>query len=1075
MNVYHNSQDPAYRSPKGAVAAGTRICLSLAVEGECPCPGCFLYLYMDGTNAEPAAMEGVRHSRNLQLFSIEIVASASPALCWYYFSITGTDGSPLYYGNNPQQLGGEGLLYDHIPPPFQITVYAPSSVPDWYTHSILYQIFPDRFARDDAWLSRQADAAAEPFAETFPSRLIQQNWYDQPFYSRNTKGEVIRWPFFGGSLEGIRSRLLYLKSLGAGTIYLNPIFSARSNHKYDTADYLRIDPSFGSLEEFSRLIRDGERLGIRFILDGVFNHTGADSKYFNRFGRYREPGACQGPQSLYYDWYSFTSFPDEYASWWGVADLPAVNKSNSSYQEFIFGGRDSVIRRWLNEGAGGWRLDVADELPDSFIAGIKKAVEDYDPKGVLIGEVWEDASNKISYGQRRRYFLGGELDAVMNYPLRGLLMDYMCGRCSAENAVRRLLSLAENYPPQNFYASFNLLGSHDQPRILTLLGDAPQDLEYGKKEGYRLSKDKYALAKQRLKLISLLQFILPGVPAVYYGDEAGCQGYEDPYNRGTYPWGREDQELLAHYRMLAALRKQYAFLADGDYRFSWEGEHVFICTRWEKGDGRRLIAAVNRHIFGAVSFQLSLPEETTYVLELLTSRVFYPKDGSLLVNLPSLSAMVLDCRTNPPQKRSLKRRAGVLCHISSIPSAKMDSGAKQFIDYLSDCGQKLWQILPLNPAGGEGDSPYSSPAVFAGDERLMDEDAPLDWDRYQAFCRQEAFWLEDFALYMVLKEEFSDLPWQKWPQPERDRTNLDSWKQQAGQRLEAIRRRQFCFWSQWEHLKTYANEKGISVIGDLPFSPGTDSADTWAHRDLFLLGDDGLPLAYVGAPADEFCPDGQSWGNPLCDWDRMKKEDYWWWRRRISQAMRHYDYIRCDHFRGFSAAYAIPPGKAACEGVWLPGPGEDFFRCLTKHLGQLPLLAEDLGCLDIQVKNLLHLCRYPGMMVYQFSHGEMECLPDKAAAEKLYYTGTHDNRTLAAWCAENTTQPRGSDAIIESLYKGNGAWIITPLQDLLGLGDESRMNVPGRALGNWTWQAQPSQLTQELAAKVRRWALDSGR
>lgn len=1075
MKVYHNSQDPAYRSPKGAVAAGTRVALSLTAEGACPILSCRLHLFPDGADTDPVLMNGVRRSGLSQLFSIETAASASPALCWYYFSVTDESGQTWYYGNNSQRLGGEGALYDHVPPPFQITVYTPSPVPDWYTQSIIYQIFPDRFARDGNWLARQAAAGAEPTTEGAAFRLIQQDWHDQPFYCRNRSGEVTRWPFFGGSLEGIRSRLFYLKSLGVGAIYLNPIFSARSNHKYDTADYLRIDPAFGCWEDFSRLSRDSERLGIRLILDGVFNHTGSDSRYFNRFGHYRQPGACQGPESVYYNWYCFTRFPDEYACWWGVADLPAVNKDDVSYQEFIFGGRDSVIRRWLAAGASGWRLDVADELPDAFISGIKKAMREADPQSVLIGEVWEDASNKVSYGQRRRYLLGEELDSAMNYPLRGLLLDYICGRCSAESAVRQLFCLAENYPPENFRAAFNLIGSHDQPRILTLLGDAPQKLPDMEKEQYRLPEDKYALAKQRLKLMSLLQFILPGVPAIYYGDEAGCQGYEDPYNRGTYPWGREDRKLLAHYRMLAALRKQYPFLADGDYHFSWEGEHVFICARYEHGTSRRLLLLVNRHIFGDVSFRLPLPKDTGYVLELLNSHAFDPKEGALSVHLPPLSAMLLDCRRNPPGTLSLKRGAGVLCHVSSLPSGKMDLEAEGFIDWLADCGLNLWQILPLNPPGWEGDSPYSSPAVFAGDDRLLGEDCTLTWECYEEFCREEAFWLEDYALYCVLKEEFSGLPWQKWPQPERDRTNLDQWKHSASRRLEAVRRRQFRFWSQWDGIRAYANQKGIAIIGDLPICAGTDSADTWAHREWFLLGEDNLPLAYWGVPADAFCPDGQNWKNPLYDWDRMKKDGYSWWHQRISQAMKHYDYIRCDHFRGFCAFYAIPPGKKAQEGVWLPGPGEELFRCLTERLGQLPILAEDLGFLDSQVKNLLQLCGYPGMMVYQFSKDEMLAMSNERASKKVFYTGTHDNPSLTAWCAENTTQPRGSDAIIESLYKGNGAWVITPLQDLLGLGDESRMNVPGRPRGNWAWRGKASQLTKELAEKIHRWVSDSGR
>ncbi|MCQ4638313.1 4-alpha-glucanotransferase [Anaerovorax odorimutans] len=1077
MNAYHNSQDTAYRDPQGAVPSGTQVTLSLLIEGGGPDLSCVLHLRQEDGDELRLPMDLAERSQGRRLFSVSAVISSVPSLCWYSFIISDGYGRELYYGNNSRRLGGEGCLCDRLPHPFQITVYTPCPVPAWYKNAVVYQIFPDRFARDPDWLDRQARADRGP-DWLGPPRVIQQSWQDTPFYTRNSQGEVTRWSFFGGSLEGIRSRLLYLKSLGIGAIYLNPIFAARSNHKYDTADYFQIDPSFGTEEDFHRLARDARRLGIRLILDGVFNHTGADSKYFNRFGNYRQPGACQGADSPYHSWYRFTRFPDQYCCWWGVTDLPAVNKDDPSYQDFLFAAKDSVIRHWLKAGASGWRLDVADELPDTFIAEIKKAGRCQNPDGVLIGEVWEDASNKISYGKRRRYLLGEELDAAMNYPFRSLLLDYMRGAEPAENTVRGLLSLAENYPRENFYAAFNLIGSHDQPRILTLLGDPPQALEDWQKEAYRLPEDKYQLARQRLKLLSLLQFTLPGVPAVYYGDEAGCQGYEDPYNRGTYPWGKEDQELLAHYRMLAALRKQYPVLTDGDYRLSWEGEHVFICERYFSGGSQRLLVLINRHLFGEVSFELKLEKGIGYVLDLLRSQELRPRDGVMPVELPPLSAMVLDCREHSPQPRLPGRRAGVLCHISSLPSGRMDLHGETFIDFLADCGQKLWQILPLNPTGDQGGSPYSSTAVFAGNPDLMEpcrDFETVNTAAYEDFCRREAFWLDDFALYTVLKKKFAGLPWQSWPQPQRDRLDLDQCRQDHAQSLEAVRQQQFRFWTRWNAIKRYANDKGISIIGDLPLYTGLDSADTWAHPELFLLGDDGLPLAGAGVPADYFSENGQNWGNPLYDWDTMKKDGYAWWQQRISQAMKRFDYLRLDHFRGFSSFYAIPRGKTAKEGLWLPGPGKEFFDVLTEKLGPLPILAEDLGLLDSQARNLAALCGYPGMLVYQFSRDEMARLTEQEAAAKVFYTGTHDNQTLEGWRKENATQPRGSDAIIESLYKSSGAWVITPLQDLLGLGDESRMNVPGWAEGNWTWRAEPEQLTRELASKVRKWASDSGR
>lgn len=1074
MKLYHDSQNKKYRNPIGAVSAGTTISLSLLVEESEKTLQCFVHFCHESDKEILLPMDTQRLDENGRFLTASSGPLLETGLCWYYFIMIDEDGNQLYYGNNDQRLGGEGAICQDIPPAFQVTVYKPAPVPQWYKDSIVYQIFPDRFARSDDWLERQA--AADRGADwNGAARVIQQSWNDTPYYTKNPKGEVTRWPFFGGTLQGIREHLLYLKSMGVGAIYLNPIFTAFSNHKYDTADYMEIDPSFGTKEDFHSLAQDAGRLGIRLILDGVFNHTGADSKYFNQLGNFPDLGACQGPDSPYYSWYQFNDFPEQYQCWWGVTSLPSVEETNPEYQDFIYGNKNSVIRHWLLAGAAGWRLDVADELPDSFIAGIRDAIRETKPDGLLMGEVWEDASNKISYGVQRRYLLGDELDCTMNYPVRDLLVSFMLGRISAEAAVQILRSLEENYPREHFYSALNLIGSHDRIRILTLMGDAPENLTDLEKEHYRLPPEKLELAKKRLEILSLIQFILPGVPAIYYGDEAGLQGYEDPYNRGAYPWGREDQELLAHYRMLAALRKQYTFLSDGDFQLSWQSEHVLICRRTSRSAGESIVAVINRHLFGGASFDINIPEGTNYTLELLSSREITPVNNLLHFELPPLSAALFYCSGSQPEKLKLPRTAGVLCHITSLPSGKLDHCAESFIDYLSACGQKLWQILPLNPTDLKGNSPYSSPAVFAGNIKLLGPIQPIDLSLFQKFCKEESLWLDDFALYSVLKVRFHNRPWQEWPEAERHRKNLDHWRKREATALERIKKEQFLFWARWQQVKDYANSRGISIIGDLPLYAGTDSADTWAHPEVFLLGQDGYPLAGAGVPPDYFNEDGQNWGNPLYDWDALKKADYTWWEARISRAMRHFDYIRLDHFRSFSSLYAIPRGKIAKEGCWLPGVGKEFFERLTQKLGPMPLLAEDLGLLDNGVRNLLKITGCPGMLVYQFSAEDMEALPDKIAAEKIFYTGTHDNQTLAAWCKENTMPIADTDVIIKKLYQSSGAWVITPLQDLLGLGDESRMNVPGKAEGNWSWRASASQLTPGLSSKLKQWTLKARR
>lgn len=1117
IRCYHDSQDIRYRKPTGALKMGEQVTLCIKAEkpeedakGGLENLSCKVHLWHNAKGGRQIPMEKAIEG-DACLFRVSLTPSEEADLCWYYFILE--DGEETYYyGNNHEQLGGEGQMYGWEPPGFQITVYKEAPVPKWYKDAIVYQIFPDRFARDKEWKAKQQAVEDLRGSEwKGAERVVEEDWYGLPYYLKNEKGEVTHWPFFGGTLEGIREKLFYLKSMGAGAIYLNPVFLAFSNHKYDTADYMTIDPGFGTEEDFKALCEDARKLGIRVILDGVFNHTGADSKYFDQFCNWEKSGltddghgACSGPESPYYNWYRFEEFPDKYDCWWGVGDLPNVEENEPSYRKFIYGGEepecaasDSVVAKWLKAGASGWRLDVADELPDDFIAGIRKTVKATDPEGLLMGEVWEDASNKVSYDVQRRYFMGDELDSTMNYPVRDLMLDYMLGKSDASDAVRRLNSLAENYPPENFYGALNLMGSHDRARTLTVLSDAPGTrnddaiLNEEDKKNYLIPDDKMWLAKNRMKVLSLIQYVLPGVPCLYYGDEAGVQGYEDPYNRATYPWGREDEELMAHYRMLAQIRKQYPVLTDGAYKFKAQGEHIFICERcWEKEEHRkakndeRIIAVANRHIFGSVTAEIEFPEGTEYVLELLDAEEI--KAEKLSVELPPVSTKLYYCSSKKPQKLDMKRSAGVLCHVSSLPSGSLD-GAEDFIDDLASMGQKLWQILPLSPADEDTDSPYSSPAVFAGNSKLAGRTAAgeyIDKDEYERFCERESYWLEDYALYTLIKRSLGGKPWQQWPEAERERKNLDKWKLGRRDELEVIKKNQFIFDRRWKEVKEYANSKGLSVIGDIPIYAAVDSADTWAHRDVFLLGEDGYPLVGAGVPPDYFSEDGQHWGNPLYDWDALKANDYDWWLKRVKRAMDQYDYTRLDHFRSFAAFFAIPRGGKPRDGWWIPGVGKEFFDFLESKLDRTPFLAEDLGTLDEQVHDLLKLTGYPGMLVYQFSEDEIAALgryddddmDDRSniAATKILYSGTHDNQTLVGWIEKNDISET-SDEIIEKLYRSKSPWVILPLQDILGLGNESRMNIPGLAEGNWKWQAPEGWANCEICDKMKNIAVANKR
>jgi len=1072
MKAYHNSHDLRDRKPFGAVPTGSRIELGLDVIDPPHGANCYVRLWEKDLGANLIPMDCVSWGQTAR-FTATVTVPEKGCLLWYSFVIEGYDTPRYYYGNNEAGLGGEGCLCQSNPKSYQVTVYKPSETPDWYKYGIAYQIFPDRFFRGEDWLDRQR-AAQKPDGWKGPRHLLQWDWDDVPFYSRNEKGEITRWSSFGGTLEGIREKLLHLKSLGVTVLYLNPIFEGNSNHKYDTADYMRIDPAFGDDESFEALVRDAREVGIHIILDGVFSHTGSDSRYFNQRGNYDTVGACQGPESPYYKWYRFKKFPDEYECWWGVRDLPNVEELEPSYSEFIHGGEDSVIRHWLKKGAGGWRLDVADELPDEFIKGIRRAMDETDGESVLLGEVWEDASNKESYGQLREYLLGDELQSTMNYPFRGAVIDFMLGRLDPQGLRTRLLSLMENYPRENFYGALNVIGSHDRERVLTTLGDAPAEdsLSGLDRERYRLPEDKYELARRRLKMLSLIQFTMPGVPCVYYGDEAGVQGYSDPHNRSPYPWGHEDQHIYLHYRMLATLRQQYPVFARGEYEPQAFGGHVYGCRRWD--DETKIQVLVNRGIFERETVRLEM--EAPYAFELTTAEWLEPdEDGKLTVRLEPLTGTVIQFMEERPAPSKLERAAGVVCHISAVPGrgGKADlTDGRAFVDFLAKAGQKIWQVMPLNPPDFVG-SPYYSPAVFAGEAGYIDRSREPDWSGYEAFCRENSWWLDDYALYMAIKNARGLRSWHEWPEDERDRTDMEVLRETYSEAMESYRRDQYWFWSQWMELKEYANSKGVKIMGDVPLGVADDSVDVWANRELFQLDSRGYPARTAGVPPDYFNPEGQNWGNPVYNWEELERTGYRWWVRRLGRALKAFDYVRLDHFRGFSEYYAIPAGRSAKWGGWCKGPALALFQAAKRELGDLPILAEDLGLLDAGVYRLLTLTGFAGMDVFQFDAKKLLEMEPERAQGRLFYGSTHDSQTLRGWCEENGEDP---EDVIRKLYGSEGGWAMLQLQDLLGLGDEARFNTPG-VVGpqNWSWQAKQSDLTGEVAQRFRALAEECGR
>ena len=436
---------------------------------------------------------------------------------------------------------------------WQQTVYSSDfKVPDFAKKGIIYQIFPDRFYKGEI-----------EYTETFPDRALSE-WTDEPCYANGSVGRVICNDYFGGNFNGIKEKLPYLKELGVTIIYLNPIFEAHSNHRYNTANYLKADPILGTNEEFSALCKSAKDVGISIILDGVFSHTGADSIYFNKYGRYAEVGAYQSTESKYYSWFKFSHHPEKYLSWWGFETLPEVIETDENYVDFIT-GEGGVIDYWMNLGASGFRLDVADELPDCFIKQIRKAVKRNG--GMLYGEVWEDASNKVSYGEQRAFLYGDELDSVMNYPFMNFIIEFVKGG-SGTAFMHKVLNICENYPRESLDSLMNFLSTHDTERVLTTLAGEPAMNRGREWQAWQKMSDEEVKAGARLlKMAATCAYTLPGVPCVYYGDEILTEGYRDPFNRRSFDWQKanDDNEMLSWYKILGKIRNSCPALESGEF------------------------------------------------------------------------------------------------------------------------------------------------------------------------------------------------------------------------------------------------------------------------------------------------------------------------------------------------------------------------------------------------------------------------------------------------------------------------------------------------------------------------------
>ena len=496
-------------------------------------------------------------------------------LYFYYFRITDPHGTFRLFkeGDDANMEAGDLWQVSCIPSDFY--------TPRWAQGAVIYQVFPDRFARS-GWCD--CTGKLQPYS-------VHDNWYDEVDWRPDEHGIIQNNDFFGGNFRGIADKMDYIASLGTTILYLNPISKSFSSHRYDTGDYKTPDPMLGTEADFAALCRCAHAHGIRVILDGVYSHTGSNSLYFDRNYTFGGNGAYCRPDSPFHSWYTFYHWPDRYNSWWGFDTLPTVNKMDGHFLDYIIRDEDSVVAHWLKLGADGFRLDVADELPDAFIALLRERIREIKPDALLLGEVWEDASNKVAYNIRRKYFTEGELDSVMNYPFRTAILDFMRGRDAGKKLRDTVMTVVENYPAQVVACNMNLLGTHDTPRILTALVD-DFDGSREEKAARHLSKNQLEVARDRLQMAAFLQYTLPGSPSLYYGDEALMEGYKDPFNRRTYPWGREDTDLVRFFRQLGQLRRDIPALGKGTITFQTAMDKHLAYTRCY--EGQKFMVYVNR-------------------------------------------------------------------------------------------------------------------------------------------------------------------------------------------------------------------------------------------------------------------------------------------------------------------------------------------------------------------------------------------------------------------------------------------------------------------------------------------------
>ena len=567
--IKYNSWDTNFKAPFGALKTCEKATINVEAS-KFDIYSIKLIIQKEDENLNPVLVREVELQLsedlgNVKKYSAEILPLEEPAVYYYFFEVRlnlhGEDKT-LFYGKDHNN----GMICEYDSKyinKYQLTVYEDYKVPAWFKEGVLYHVFVDRFNNGNR--NGKVDGIKK-------NSFLYGNWDDDPMYIKKQNGDIARWDFYGGNLKGIINKLGYLKKLGVTIIYLSPVFEAASNHKYDTGNYKKIDPMFGDEKTFKELIDKAAEKGISIVLDGVFSHVGEDSIYFNKYNNYDSVGAYQSEESPYRSWFNFGEDKDDYQAWWGIKALPNTNELEPSFMDYIIYDEDSVVNKWMKMGVKGWRLDVVDELPTKFVKELKKEVRKNDDESILIGEVWEDASNKISYSERRTYLLGDQLDSVLGYPFRDNLVSFLNGEIASWQLNDFFMTIKENYPEEAFKSNLNLLSSHDIERVKTALKSD----------------------KELLKLAILTQMSFEGVPYIYYGDEAGLEGGKDPENRKTYPWKNEDMEIMDFYRHCSQFRNRNKVLTYGNTYFIYTGnDDVFAYTRYDD-EHEGILVVLNR-------------------------------------------------------------------------------------------------------------------------------------------------------------------------------------------------------------------------------------------------------------------------------------------------------------------------------------------------------------------------------------------------------------------------------------------------------------------------------------------------